>query len=243
MKLRTLAFVSIAALAGAEFASAQPASPPVGSGGLVHWLSQNLDEVYLRPNTNFAGYRKVIIDQPKVVFDRYWLKSINWTRDPSRWISSADQQDIADNLTTVLGRSVGYEFASRGYEVVKDPGPDVLRINPTVADFFLNGPDVTSSNLSREFTQDAGQATLILEARDSVTGVELARIVDRSIAREELRNKAKFANRTTQVSNLFWMDGLFRSWTGYCIKEFAMASDRVKTSSAVTQQPLASVNH
>ena len=242
MKLRTLAFVSVAAVAIAGFASAQPAPAPVGSQ-LVAWLSQNLDEVYLRPNTNWAGYHKVIIDQPRVIFDRYWLKSMNSTRDVSRWITPADQQDIADNLTIVLGRAVGSEFATRGYEVVKDPGPDVLRVSPTVADFYLNGPDVTSSNLSREFTQDAGQATLILDARDSVTGADLGRIVDRSLAREELRNRAKFANRTTQVSNLFWMDGLFRSWTGYCIKEFAMASDRVKTSSALTQAPIASASH
>src|SRR5215470_4224279 len=116
MKLRTLVFLSIAALAGVNFAAAQPAPmpPPVGERGLTVWLSQNLDQVFLRPDTNWGSYRKVIIDQPKVIFDRYWLKSINWTRDPSRWITPADQQDIADNLTTVLGRSVASEFATRG---------------------------------------------------------------------------------------------------------------------------------
>jgi hypothetical protein len=210
----------------------------MGGGGLVAWLSHNLDEVYLRPNTNWGSYHKVIIDQPKVIFDRYWLKSINWTRDPSRWIGPADQQEIADNLTEVLGRAVGYEFSSRGYEVVKEPAPDVMRVTPTMADFFLNAPDVTSSNLERQFTKEGGQGTLILEVRDSVTGTDLARIVDRRIVREELRRRAN--NRTTQVSNLFWADGMFRSWTGYCIAEFAMASDRTKTSEASSQEHLAS---
>src|SRR5215472_1944428 len=242
MNLRTLLVLSAAALAAADFASAQPAPPqpvlpPMGSGGLVAWLSHNLDEVNLRPNTNWGSYHKVIIDQPKVIFDRYWLKSMNWTRDPSRWLTPADQQDIADNLTDVLGRAVGYEFASRGYEVVKEPAPDVMRVTPTMADFFLNAPDVTSSNLTREFTKEGGQGTLILEVRDSVTGTDLARIVDRRIVREELRRRAN--NRTTQVSNLFWADGMFRSWTGYCITEFAMASERVKASSAITQESVA----
>ena len=224
MNLRALAVVSIAVLGTAVFASPSQAEPaPIGDE-LKAWLSKNFDEVYIRPDANLAAYRKVIIDQPQVEFQRGWLKYMNSTRQPSRWLVPADQQQITDDLVAGMGRVFADVFKTRGYEIVAAPGPGVLRLSPSVKDLFLNAPDVQSSNISRTFSVDTADATLVLEARDAVTGAVLARFVDRSTAHELRR-----LNYTSGPSNLFWMDALSRQWATNSIKEFEASSKKVSS--------------
>ena len=73
----------------------------------------------------------------------------------------------------------------------------------------------------KTFTRDAGQATLLLEARDAVTGTLLARVVHHGIAREISR-----INPASDVSNRFWFDTLFRRWAADCIAEFEAGRNR-----------------
>lgn len=229
MKLRTVMVLSVAALAGMAIAAPQPQPAPARFGqGLVTWLSTNLDEVDIKPNVDLAAYRKVLIDPAQVKFEKGWLKSINGTRDVSRWLTPEDQQRISDDMTDSMNRVVAEMFKNRGYEIVPAAGPGVLRLTPSVTDLYLNAPDVQSANLSREFSVNTADATLNLDVRDSVTGDFLAHVVDRSTAREMQR----LPKYTSSVSNLFWMDALFRQWTGYCIAEFEAASGSMKTSSA-----------
>jgi len=229
MKASNLMIISIAMLAGAAVAAPQPAPAPAQFGqGLVTWLSKNLDEVDIRPNTDLGAYRKVMIDPATVTFEKGWLKNINYTRDISRWITPDDQQRIADDMATNMNRVVADIFRGRGYEVVDAAGPGVLRLTPSVTDLFLNAPDVQMANPSREFSINTADASLNLDVRDSVSGTLLAHVVDRSTARE-MQHLPKY---TSSVTNLFWMDALFRQWTGYCIAEFEAASGSMKTSSA-----------
>ena len=231
MKLHALGMVSIAVLGAAAFASPSLAAPASIGDELITWVSKHFDEVYLRPNADLAAYRKIIIDQPRVEFQKGWLKDINRTRDPARWLVPDDQQQITDDLAAGMGRVFADVFKARGYEVAAAPGPGVLRLTPSVIDLFLNAPDVQSADPTYLFSVDAADATLVLEARDAVTGTVLARFVDRSTAHEMKRR----ANFTSKVSNLFWMEALSRQWATNSAKEFEAGSDRVRTSSAPVQ--------
>jgi hypothetical protein len=232
MNLRALsAVVSVAVLGTAALvsplvSSAQAAPASIGDE-LMAWVSRNFDEVYIRPDADLAAYRKVIIDQPQVEFQRGWLKYMNSTRDPSRWLIPADQQQIHDDLVAGMGRVFADVFKARGYEIAAAPGPGVLRLTPSVKELFLNAPVVESSNISKSFSVDTADATLILEARDAVTGTVLARFVDRSTAHQLKR----LLNYTTSVSNLFWMDALSRQWATNSVKEFEAGPNRVRASS------------
>jgi hypothetical protein len=73
----------------------------------------------------------------------------------------------------------------------------------------------------KTFTRDAGQATLVLEARDAVTGALLARVMHHGIAREISR-----INTAGDVSNRFWFDTLFKRWAADCIAEFEAGRNR-----------------
>jgi len=228
MNLRMLAIVCVGLLGvGAAAAQPQPASPRIGDE-LVSWITQTFDEAYVKPDANLPAYRKVLIDPPQVVFQKGWLKDINYTRDPARWLRPADQQKIVDDMSAGVGRVFTDVFKSRGYEVVAAPGPGVLRITPNVTDVYLNAPDVQSANLTRTFNVNTADATLVLDARDSVTGATLARFVDRSTVREA-RQRLNYA---TDVSNLFWMEAAARIWATNASKEFEAGPDRVRTSSA-----------
>ena len=91
----------------------------------------------------------------------------------------------------------------------------------------------------RLFNVDAGDATLILEVRDSANGTLLARVVDRGTARE----LSSRINPAFAVTNQFWFDAMFRQWTSGvdrrvrrdacrtltgCDRRIAQVSDRVR---------------
>jgi hypothetical protein len=211
------------------FAQPQPASPPIGNE-LVNWITQTFDEAYVKPGANLASYRKVMLDQPQVVFRKNWLKDINNTRDVSRWLKPADQQQYVDDLSAGMGQTFANVFRARGYEVVTAPGPGVLRVTPSVTDLWLNAPDIQSSNLTRTFNRETADATLVVDARDSVTGAALAHFVDRRTVRDTIGRRSQY---TSDVANLFWMEGASRTLATNTIKEFEATPDRVRTSSAV----------
>ena len=180
--------------------------------GLVSVQSRFLDEVYLQPAADWAGYRKVQIDPVQVALRPNWRRDLNESRDLSRRISVTDAAEIVQQATDVMARTVADVFAAKGYEIVSAPGPGVLRVSPSVVDLDIYEPDVTSSRPTALFTHDAGTATLRLELRDSAAGTLLGVVVDRGTA-----TQIRQINRTNQTSNLFWFDAMFRLWTANCI--------------------------
>ena len=230
MKLRVLTLVCAATTlwAASAFAQPQPASPRIGDE-LVKWLTQTFDEAYVKPGANLASYRKVMLDQPQIGFQKNWLKDINKTRDVSRWLVPADQQKLADDMSAGMGQAFAEIFRSKGYEIVTAPGPGVLRVTPSVTDLWLNAPDTQSSNLTRTFNRETADATLVVDARDAGTGAVLAHFVDRRTVRDTVGRRAKY---TSDVQNLFWMESASRTLATNTIKEFEATPDRARMSSA-----------
>lgn len=205
--------LAVIGVLGVGFAAPTAAVSPARTDGLVQTDARGLDEIFVRPDTNFQGFRKVIVEPGTVAMRAGWLKSINSTRGPSRWLVPEDAQDITDQAAKDLSQSIAKTFRAKGYEVVTTPGPGVLRVSPRVTELFVNAPDVTSAYTQALFNVTAGEATLMMDVRDSSTGVLLAQIVDRGTA-HELSNRI---NRSFKVTNQFWFDALFSRWTENCI--------------------------
>src|SRR6266581_1487747 len=217
MNLRTLFMLCGAVIAGAAFA----AEPQAVREGLVAVQSRNLDELYLRPNADLAAYRKVLIDPVRAEIRGDWQKNLNYTRNVSRWVGPDDARRMAADAAAGLESTIAETYKARGYEIAAAPGPGVLRLSASIADLYVNAPDRYSPWTVKTFTRDAGQATLVLEARDAVTGTLLARVVHHGIAREISR-----INMASDVSNRFWFESLFRRWTADCIAEFEAGRNR-----------------
>ena len=221
MNVQSLVFASIVALAGPVSAASSRAADAAANDGLVAVQSRNLDEFYLRPKADLGGFRRIMIEPATVEFRKDWLRDMNDTRSVTRRLDPDDAKRIADAAATSMGARVADAFKARGFEIVTAPGAGVLRLSPSVADLDVYAPDVSSPGITRSYTRDAGEATLLLEARDAATGALLVRVVDRNTAREIGR-----INRTTSVSNDLWFDTMFRQWASNCAREIEAIQNR-----------------
>jgi hypothetical protein len=199
----------MAVVAGAAFAATPDELVPV--------QSRYLDKVYLRPSADLAAYRRVLIDPVQVEIRNDWLTHMNaYNRDVSRWVGPEVGLRIARDTASSLQGILAEAFKARGYEIVAAPEPGVLRVSPGVIDLYVNAPDRFSPWRVKTFTRDSGQATLLLEARDAMSGTLLGRVEHRGIARE-MGGQLTFTN---DVTNRFWFDALFRRWAESCVAEF-----------------------
>jgi hypothetical protein len=198
MNVWTVCLLCVAGFASWASAEAPSAAAPATSEGLVAVKSRTLDELYVRPSADLSAYRRIIVDPAHAALAKNWLKDMNSQRDVQRWLRPDDAARIADEAAASLRTVVTETFKTRGYEIATAPGAGVLRLTASATDVFVNAPDVPAPGIQRAFVRDGGQATLRLDVRDSVSGVLVARIVDRGTARELRLN-----NQATSVSNLF----------------------------------------
>jgi hypothetical protein len=200
----------LALLAGVAFAADKP---PESMEGLVEVKSKRLDAAYLAPGADFRPYTKLMVDPTQTAFHKDWMKNMNNRRDISRMIDSDQAKEMLEAAKTNFAEVFTEAFTKAGYTIVDEPGPDVLRVTPGVVNLYVNAPDVMAAGRSTSYTTSAGEATMVLELRDSHTNALLARVFDKRETHESLGMQQ--ANRVTNVAD-FRM--LFRTWAGICVK-------------------------
>ncbi len=206
-------YLLVAASAGFIFASA-PAmakSAPPNWDGLVEVKAKQLDLAYLLPGADFRPYTKVLLDEPEAAFRKDWLRNMNDTMDITRRVSNADAQKILATVQVGTKDIFDEAFTKAGYQVVSAPGGDVLRVSVGVVDLYVNAPDVLTPGRSYSFTTNAGEATLVLELRDSLTNALLARVVDR-------RETTYSPQRANSVTNTQDFRFLMQNWANVTVK-------------------------
>ena len=91
------------------------------------------------------------------------------------------------------------------------PARDVLRLSPAVVNLYLNAPAPAQAGVTRTYAVEAGEATLVLQARDSMTGA----LVGVAVNRSETRNLGRPVI-TTSASNRADFEDLFKRWSVIC---------------------------
>ncbi len=210
----------LAVVAAVAFAPAFAATNPAQADGLSAVKSPTLDEVYLRPAVDLSSYRKVIVEPARVELVKGYRKYINQQREPSRWLTPEDVQQMVATAQALMTDAVTAAFKAQGFEIVTAPGPGVLYVAPSTLDLFVNAPDTVTPTRQGQITQrEAGNATLMLDIRDSASGTLVGRVVDRNTARQVGR-----FNTVSLISNQFWFDAMFSAWARSCATELAMAN-------------------
>ena len=182
--------------------------------GLVEVKPKRMDAAYLLPGADFRPYSKVMLDPTQVAFHKNWMKNINQaSTGVSRDVTQADAEKIAETARGNFGDVFAEVFKKAGYDVVTAPAPDVLRLSTAVINLYINAPDTQSAGRTRTYSMEAGEATLVLEARDSTTGALLGRVLDRRATRESARMQV-----SNSVTNLSDFRALFRRWADTCVK-------------------------
>jgi hypothetical protein len=148
-----------------------------------------------------------MFDPPQVAFAKNWQRDYNRsTHSLSGRISDSDIRAAVDNATSSVSKIFPERFAQEGYQVVSQPGPDVLRLSLAVVDLTVNAPDTMVAGRVSTYAFDAGAATFAVEARDSLTNQLLGRAIDRREAGEGP------TYRRTYTSNVADFEALFDTW-------------------------------
>ena len=202
------------------------ADAPDNWDGLVQIKPKRMDLVYVLPGADFRPYTKVMLDKTEVAFRKDWQKNMNDTRSVSRKIDDEQAAKIMAAASTNFSDVWTKALEKAGYPVVTAPGPEVLRLSTAIANLYINAPDTMDAGRVQTYTAEAGEATLILEVRDSRTNALLGRVVDRRETRSSVAMQS-----ASRVTNQADFRALFSQWASIAGKGL----DELKAHSPVPE--------
>lgn len=201
--------VAAAALAGCAAGQAGKAKPSgfLGDYAQLHQGGEGQALlVYVDPKVRFSTYRKMIIDPVTI-----------WRDAETKDIPPDEAQDLIDDLDDVLRMTLDDD-----YQLVKEPGPDVLRLRVAITEAegswrVVDGrlgdeldPDlraVTPKEPSEATKSFVGKAGVEAEILDSTTGTRLAAAIDRRVGARSLKPE-KNAWSDVERAFRYWADRL-----------------------------------
>ena len=215
------ALLVVAALSTSVWASS-PNLPQTTAEGLVRVDSQRIEALYHDPDADLTHYTAIRALAPQVKFKKNWLRDTN--RGSMRRVTHSDMEQIRADVEAVLAEVFTAELENQDrFEVVTEPGDNVLDLQVAVIDLDVNAPDVNTISNIRTFTKSAGTATLIIEMEDSTSGDLLVVAADRREARDNLHMEW-----ATKTSNSAEARRLFKRWADLLIaalREVPSATD------------------
>jgi hypothetical protein len=198
------------AIAAVLVAPAFPADEDSTWDGLQKVKSKHMDSAYLLPGADFRSYGKIMLNPIQVSFRKNWQRDMNRSSPGARQrVSTEDADRIRQEMSEGFRETLVKSFQKAGYEVVTEPGPNVLLLTPVLVDVSVNAPDTMQAGRSYTYTLEAGEATMALEARDAETGQLLGRAVDKRRTGE-----TGTFQWTTRVSNRAEFQRVFDKWAG-----------------------------
>ena len=192
-------------------ASAVAATPPETTpDGLALVRKSTADLVYRRPGVSFAGYKKVLLVEPTIAFQKNWQTNVNF-QTPARPVTDADMQKMIAKGKELLLVALATELTKAGYALATGTGPDVLAVKPAIFDLdvYAPQPDNLDASWTQTYTHGVGSATLMVELYDSTSGQLLARGYDQKSSED---NHSTWAVPRNQASNTADARRAFDDW-------------------------------
>jgi hypothetical protein len=191
------------------------AAPPTQWDGLTQVKSKRFAVAYVAPGVSFAQYHRVMIDPVEIAFQKNYVRDYNRdTRELGARIKDSDVERVVVDGSKRATMLFTKAFTDAGYQVVTAPAPDVVRVRSGVVDIYVNAPDIQSAGRRTSAAPEAGHATFVVEARDSVTGALLGRVLDKRFAGDD------FTRIRSSVSNRGDFEQLFKGWAKKAVAGF-----------------------
>lgn len=150
--------------------------------GLHKVDNSQADMAWARPDFDISGYTKIWPIGAGIEYRQVKNRgrtSIDRTRGGPYFIDDKSRAQFEELVGTVFREE--FEKIEK-FELVDGPGPDVLMIRGGLLDVTSYVPPDPVGGRSAVFLSSVGEATLVLELRDSETGTILARSIDRRAA-------------------------------------------------------------
>ena len=155
-----------------------------------------VEQAFVSPDADFSVYSKLLAQPLEIYYP---------TDAP------APSQDELDRLRQIFRDAFLAELAD-DYEIVEEPGPDVLTVLAQIVDLKVTGPLGTfepTGRLRQLITK--GQLTFLMEVRDSQTDRVLARAGETEDGASTSLTEEEASWAEVEVAAQRWA-GLFRSW-------------------------------
>ncbi len=220
LKSLALAAMCVIATGCAQTASKAPAG--VSFDGLELVPDTKYATVYRKPDADLSGYTEFGVAPCEVAFRKNWLRDQNSNR--MDLTNRVTKQDV-ERIKTRLGELCTETFTASlqqapAYKLVEEfsEGEQVLVLVPAIINLDINAPDIMSAGMSRSYTTQSGEMTLLLELKDATTGDVLYRIVDRQRDFNDMQLRW-----TNSVTNRADAQRILNRWAG----ELREALDKV----------------
>jgi len=187
--------LSIAAVAAAltlAGASAAPKQPRIQTGpnaevtadGLVRVKKSVMDAAWVKPDFDLTPYTKIMIASAGVYYKK--LKPVKGTAFANRSNGQSEfpvKEESKTKFNEILKEAFITELSKlERYQIVDEAGPDVLLLAGAVIDVESNVPPYMNSPGVGIYLTSVGEATLLVELRDSQSNDPLGRAADRRAA-------------------------------------------------------------
>ena len=197
--------VSLAAIALAGCNTTAPsvdtsAGTKTSFDGLFPVRNSRADEAWARPDVDLTRYSKIMLEGVGIEYRPGGESGgLIGVRSSSGPFEVTEEQKA--RLNSIMREAFVDELGkSEHFTIVSDPGPDVLLIRGRLLDVvsFVPPDPVGRGDV---YLSKVGEATLVLELRDSITEAILARSVDRRAA-ENVGGYLKESNRVTNTAEV-----------------------------------------
>lgn len=193
----------------------------VSFDGLHKVDNSQADLAWARPDFDISGYTKIMLVG----------SGIEYAPAKNRGRTTAERSKsgpyfIDDDTRARFEKLVGETFLDEmkkieRYEIVMEAGPDVMMVRGALLDVvsFVPQDSLATGGRNNIYLSRVGEATLVLELRDSETGAILARSIDRRAA-EPVGGTFIDSNRVTNAAEIrrlirFWARRLREGLDGF----------------------------
>lgn len=191
-------------IAAAAFVVACSSEPTIQSGpnaettfdGLVRIDNARFAAAWIDPDVDLTQYTKIMPGGAEFQFRNVQKTagSLNMTRSNERefWISDSDRQRLVDMVSEVFTEELGN---SKHFTLTDEPGADTLVVVGALHDIVSRVPPELMGR-GEIYLASLGEATLVIEISDSLSGEVIYRAVERRAVQRPGRDMM-LSNRAT----------------------------------------------
>ena len=147
--------------------------------GLVRVDNSRFQNAWADPEIDFSQYNKVMPGGARFEFRAVsktaGSMSISRATRNEFWISDVNRDKLVETVSEVFNEELG---KAQGWESVEEAGPDVLILRGALLDIVSFVPPEMIGR-GEVYLSSVGQATLVVEGIDSMSGEVVFRAVDR----------------------------------------------------------------